>query len=66
MKKYRIKGFQLNYQITDKKIEAAVKKVIENGNEPTVKLVAKEAGVSISTAYNHHTGEKILEALFKK
>lgn len=66
MKNYRIKGYQLNYEITDKKIESAVKKVIESGREPTVKLVAKEAGVSISTAYNHQTAEKILDALFKK
>lgn len=60
------KGCRLNYEVTDKKVRAAVIKVIESGVDPTVKLVAKEAGVSLSTAYAHDCQKLILEMLNQK
>lgn len=66
MEKQDIKKYRLNYEIADIRIREAVKIVIESGEEPTVKLVAKEAGVSVSTAYSHKCQEMILEELLKK
>lgn len=66
MKNQNIKRYRLNYKIADIRIREAVKKVIQSGQEPTVKLVAKEAGVSVSTAYSHKCQDMILDVLFEK
>ena len=58
-----IKGYKLNYQLTHIKIKNAIIRVIEKGDKPTVKAVAKEAGISVSTAYSHKCQEMILEIL---
>lgn len=57
------KGYQLRYELTDKRIRSAIIKVIKSGQEPTVRLVAKEAGVGITTAYAHKCHEMIMEVL---
>ena len=66
MKVSSTKRYRLNYKVTDKKIRDAVAKVIESGVDPTVKLVAEEAGVSLATAYAHKCQELILENLMKQ
>ncbi|MGN0315689.1 MAG: hypothetical protein ACI4EG_13005 [Fusicatenibacter sp.] len=60
------KRYRLNYKVTDRKLREAVIRIIESGVDPTVKLVAQEAGVSLSTAYTHNCQEMILEELMKK
>lgn len=60
------KGYTLRYEITDKKIRNTVKKLIESGKDPTVREVAKEAGVGITTAYTHKCQDMILEELMNK
>lgn len=66
MENRNVKRYRLNYEIVDIRIRDAVKKVIESGEEPTVKAVAELAGVSISTAYSHKCQDMILEELLKK
>ena len=66
MKVSSTKRYRLNYKVTDKKLKDAVTRIIENGIDPTVKLVAEEAGVSLSTAYAHQCQELILEILMQK
>lgn len=60
------KGYQLKYEITDIKLRKVVSELVASGLNPTVKLVAKEAGVSLSTAYAHKCQDMILEELMKK
>lgn len=66
MKNNPVKGYRLNYEVTDRKLRAAAIRVIESGKDPTVRLVAKEAGVSMSAAYAHKCQDMILDVLFEK
>lgn len=60
------KSSRLNYEVNHKKIKEAVERIVEKENAPTVKMVAKEAGVSVATAYSHKCQDMILEELLKK
>lgn len=66
MKVNTTKRYRLNYKVTDQKLREAVIRVIKSGRDPTVKMVAEEAGVGITTAYTHNCQEMILEELLKK
>ena len=66
MKYNPTKRYQLKYEITDRKLRDAIRRVSERGVDPTVRLVAEEAGVAIPTAYSHKCPDMILEELMKK
>ncbi|MGN0266248.1 MAG: hypothetical protein ACI4D7_01075 [Lachnospiraceae bacterium] len=61
------KSLRLNYELTEKKLLAAAKRLAERyaeSNEPiSVRKVAKEAGVSLSTAYKHDCLNMIRNAI---
>lgn len=58
-----VKGYRLNYQLTHKKLENAIRLIIKENGILTVKSVAKRVGVCESTAFNHKCSEMILELL---
>ena len=48
-----VKGFYVNYKNTQAKLQDAIIDIIKKGDELTVKNVAKQAKVGVSTAYEH-------------
>lgn len=60
------KGYQLKYELTDLKLREAVRKLVASGKDPTVRMVAEKAGVSVTTAYSHKVQDMILDEVFKK
>ena len=60
------KRISLNYGLTEKRLIDTIRQMVESDKELSVKRVADEAVISLSTAYKHNCQEKILEEIHRK